>query len=281
MKALTREAVPKPYAARRGSWGRGLVLGGVLAYVAVLLLAPAVALLVGALAAGLGGMVATFADPDAQAALGLSLQIGVIATAVNGIFGTIVAWALVRHRFPGRRALNGLIDLPFALSPVVAGYMLIVLFGRLGPLAPLEDALNLQIVFAVPGMVLATSFVTLPFMIRELMPVIAGLDRELERAAATLGATAEQRFRWVVLPAMRGAIFYGLVLTFARALGEFGAVLVVGGGIQGLTETAPLYIFRVLDDRHYGAAYTIALALGLFSLTLVLGVEWLRKREHH
>ncbi len=280
MSALTRAALTAPAAVRRGTWPRRFLLGAVLAYVALLLLAPVTALLVGAFSAGIDGIASTFGDHAAQAALALSLQIALIATAVNGLFGTIVAWALVRHRFPGRRLLIGLMDLPFALSPVVAGYMLIVLFGRLSPLAPLEDALNLQIVFAVPGMVLATIFVTLPFMIGELMPVIASLDREQERAAATLGSGPAQRLRLVILPALRGAIFYGLVLTFARALGEFGAVLVVGGGIQGQTETAPLYIFRALDSRNDAAAYSMALALGLTSLALALGIEWFRRREH-
>jgi sulfate transport system permease protein len=251
----------------------------VVVYVGVLILAPVLALLVGALQGGPGPIFATFGDADAQAAFGLTLQIALITVVVNGLLGTITAWVLTRQRFPGRRLLNALVDLPFAMSPVVVGFVLILIFGRLGPLATLQDNLNIQVAFAVPGMVLATVFVTLPFMIRELMPVIAALDREQEHAAATLGASGWQTFLFVTLPALRWGILYGLVLTFARALGEFGAVLVVGGDIQGSTETAPLYIFRVLDDRNYAAAYSVALALGLISLALVLGIEQLRKRE--
>jgi sulfate transport system permease protein len=247
-------------------------------YVSILILAPLGALVAGALAHGLGALASTFGDPDVGAAFALTLQISLITVAVNGVGGLVVAWVLVRHRFPGRRLLNGLIDLPFAISPVVVGYMLILLFGRLGPLAGVEDALGLQLIFAVPGILIATIFVTLPFMIRELMPVLEGLDRELERAAATLGAHGWQIFFHVTLPALRWALIYGLLLTFARALGEFGAVLVVGGDIQGSTETLPLYIFRALDQRSYTAAYTVALSLAALSLALVLSIERFRAR---
>lgn len=262
----------------RVAWGRTLLIATALTYAGVLVFAPLVALAVGALTHGLDALAAMTSDPDLWSALSLTLQIALITTLVNGVFGMVVAWVLVRHRFPGRQALNRLIDLPFALSPVVVGYLLIVLFGRLGPLAPLEDALNVQIVFAVPGMVLVTIFVTLPFMVRELMPVIEALDREQERAAATLGARGWQTFRWVTVPALRWGMLYGLTLTFARALGEFGAVLVAGGAVQGLTETAPLYIYRALEERNEAAAFGVALALAAVSLALVVGVERLRRQ---
>lgn len=271
---MERTATP---ASRDRRWLPLLLIGAVIAYVAVLVLAPLGSLVAGAFQGGIGAVFAPYSDPDVQAALALTLQIAGITMLVNGVLGTITAWVLVRFRFPGWRFFNALIDLPFAVSPVIAGYMLILLFGRLGPLAALEDTLNIQIVFAVPGMILATIFVTLPFLIRELMPVIAALDREQERAAQTLGAHGLQTFWLVTLPALRGGILYGLVLTFARAIGEFGAVLVVGGAVEGLTETAPLYIFRALDERSYTSAYSVALVLGLFSLLLVLGVGWLRK----
>jgi sulfate transport system permease protein len=260
-------------------WLRVSLVTGVVVYVGVLILAPVLALLAGAFQRGPAPILATLGDPEAQAAFMLTLQIAFISVAINGLFGTITAWVLTRQHFPGRRLLNALVDLPFAMSPVVVGFVLILIFGRLGPLATLQDDLNIQIAFAVPGMVLATVFVTLPFMIRELMPVIATLNREQEHAAATLGASGWQTFLFVTLPALRWGILYGLMLTFARALGEFGAVLVVGGDIQGSTETAPLYIFRVLDDRNYTAAYSVALVLGVISLVLVLGIERLRKRE--
>jgi sulfate transport system permease protein len=261
------------------AWLRRALIGGVTLYVAVLILAPVLALLVGSLQGGLGPLLSIFADPDAQAAFGLTLEIAFITVLINGVLGTITAWVLTRQSFTGRRVWNALVDLPFAMSSVVVGFVLILIFGRLGPLASVQANFGIQVAFAVPGMVLATIFVTLPFMIRELMPVIAALDREQERAAATLGASDWQIFLFVTLPALRWGILYGLTLTFARALGEYGAVLVVGGDIQGSTETAPLYIFRVLNDGNFAGAYSVALALGLISLVLVLSIEQLRKRE--
>ena len=280
MRLLAATGAAERPALSSSRWVPRLLIGLVLVYLGFLIVAPIAALLYGAFSSGLHVVLATYDDPDVRAAFSLTAQIAVITTAVNGVFGTLVAWVLVRYRVPGRTVLNGLIDLPFALSPVVVGYTLILLFGRFGPLAALEDALNIQIVFAVPGMVLATIFVTMPFMIRELIPVLEGLDREQERAAATLGARASQIFWLVTLPAIRWGIVYGLLLTFARSLGEFGAVLVAGGGIQGLTETAPLYIYRALAERQYASAYTVALTLALLSLLLVLAIERLRKRKH-
>jgi sulfate transport system permease protein len=170
--------------------------------------------------------------------------------------------------------------MPFAVSPVVVGYMLLLLFGRNGLLAPILTALNIQVAFALPGMIIATLFVTLPFMVRELIPVLEAFGVQQEQAAATLGASGLQTFRYVTLPAIRWGFIYGVTLTFARALGEFGAVLVIGGGIQGRTETATLFIYRSLDERQYIGAYSAALVLGLFSLILVVGSELLRRREH-
>jgi sulfate/thiosulfate transport system permease protein len=259
-------------------WGRRLLIGAVVAYIGTLILAPLAALAAGAFAHGMSGFTGTFSDPTVSAAFSLTLQICLMTVAINGLGGLVVTWVIVRHRFPGRRILLGLIDLPFAVSPVIVGFMLILLFGSLGPLAGIEDALGLQIVFAVPGMVIATVFVTLPLMIRELIPVLERLDREQERAAATLGAPRWQIFLRVTLPAIRWALAYGLVLTFARALGEFGAVLIVGGDIQGYTETIPLYIFRALDERSYTAAYALALTLAAASFLLVIGIERVRAR---
>ena len=167
--------------------------------------------------------------------------------------------------------------MPFAVSPVVVGYMLL-LFGRNGLLAPLLNLLDIQVAFALPGMILATLFVTLPFMIRELVPVLEAFGVQQEQAAATLGASGWQTFWRVTLPALRWGFIYGMTLTFARALGEFGAVLVIGGGVQGRTETATLFIYRALDERQYVAAYSAALLLGLLSLLLVLGTDFLRRR---
>src|SRR4051812_28701229 len=262
------------------SWLKWLLIGIVVAYVAVLIVVPLAALVAGAFSGGLAAIVAALSEPDVLSAFGRTLLIAVVVVLVHAICGTAVAWVLVRQNFRGRRVLNGLIDLPFAVSPVVAGYMLILLFGRGGVLAPLTEALGIKVAFALPGMLLATLFVTLPFMVRELMPVLAAFGIEQEQAATTMGASGWQTFWHVTFPALRWGFIYGLTLTFARALGEFGAVLVIGGSVQGQTETATLYIFRALDDRQYVGAYSAALVLGLISLILVLGADMLRGKEH-
>ncbi|HSJ87774.1 MAG TPA: sulfate ABC transporter permease subunit [Anaerolineales bacterium] len=263
----------------RAKLGKWILIAIVVAYVAFLIITPIAALAVGALQKGIGASLESLNHPEVFSAFWNTLWISLVVVMVHSIFGTVVAWVFVRHRFPGRNLINGLIDMPFAVSPVVAGYMLLLLFGRNGILAPVIDAIGIKVAFAMPGMVLATLFVTLPFMIRELIPVLEAFDRQQEKAAATLGANAWQTFWRVTFPALRWGMIYGVTLTFARALGEFGAVLVIGGGVQGRTETATLFIYRALDERQYIGAYSAALALGLFSLILVMGSDWLRRRE--
>jgi sulfate/thiosulfate transport system permease protein len=270
-------AVAKP--AEGGAvWTGRVLIAIVVVYVGFLILAPITALIFGAFQDGLGAVLASLSHPAVMASFWLTLWISLVVVAVHAVFGTIIAWVLVRDRFPGRSILNGLIDIPFAVSPVVVGYMLLLLFGRNGLFAPILAALDIRVAFAVPGMVLATLFVTLPFMIRELIPVLEHFGVEQEQAAATLGANGWQTFWRVTLPALRAGLVYGITLTFARALGEFGAVLVIGGGISGRTETATVYIFRALDDRQYTGAYSAAIVLGLFSLVLVLGTDLIRRR---
>jgi len=270
--------IPKPVS--RGTiWIRRTLIAIVVIYVGTLILAPIAALVAGAFKNGLGAIFQALNQPDVLAAFWLTIKISLVVVLVHTIFGTIVAWVLVRDRFPGRDLLNGLIDMPFALSPVVVGYMLLLLFGRNGLLAPLLTALNVRVAFAVPGMVLATLFVTLPFIIRELIPILEAFGIQQEQAAATMGASSWQIFWRVTLPALRWGLIYGITLTFARALGEFGAVLVIGGGVQGRTETATLYIYRALDERQYVGAYSAAIVLGLLSLALVIGTDIIRRRE--
>jgi sulfate transport system permease protein len=259
--------------------GKWTLIGVVFAYVAFLILTPISALVFGALEKGIGASITSLNNPDVLLAFWNTVWISFVVVIIHTIFGTVVAWVFVRHRFPGRSLINGLIDMPFAVSPVVVGYMLLLLFGRNGILAPLIDALGIQVAFALPGMVLATLFVTLPFMIRELIPVLEAFNTQQEKAAATLGANSWQTFWRVTFPALRWGLIYGITLTFARALGEFGAVLIIGGGIQGRTETVTLFIYRALDERQYVGAYSAALVLGLLSLILVAGTELLRKRE--
>jgi sulfate transport system permease protein len=258
-----------------------VLIGVVVVYVGSLVMAPLVALIYGAFSRGLAPMVATLTAPEVLRAFGLTLRIAAVCVVVHSLFGTAVAWMLVRggRRLRLRWVLNGLIDLPFAVSAVVVGYMLLLLFGRNGFLAPVLAPLGLRVAFAVPGMVLATLFVTLPFMVRELMPVLEAFGVEQEQAAATLGASDWQTFWLVTFPALRWGFLYGLTLTFARALGEFGAVLVIGGGVQGSTETATLFIYRALDERNYVGAYSVALVLGALSLLLVSGIDLLRHRR--
>lgn len=262
-------------------WVRWLLIGAVFLYVGGLILAPIVALVSGAFREGLGAALETLLQPEVIKAFWLTLQISAIVVAVHSVFGVIVAWVMVRDRFPGRKYINGLIDMPFAVSPVVVGYMLLLLFGRNGLFAPLLEALHIRVAFAVPGMILATLFVTLPFMVRELIPILENFGVQQEQAAATLGASGWQTFWRVTLPALRWGFIYGVTLTLARALGEFGAVLVIGGGIQGRTETATLYIYRALDERQYIGAYSAALVLGLISLLLVMGADWMRRKERN
>jgi sulfate transport system permease protein len=219
-----------------------------------LILAPVAALITGALGRGLIPIFTALRDPQVVSAFWKTLIIGIICVLIHAVLGTALAWVLVRQRFPGRAILNATLDLPFAISPVVAGYMLLLLFGRRGLFAPLLEETGIRIAFAFPGMVIATLFVTLPFMVRELMPVLRTFGIEQEQAAATLGASGWQTFRLVTFPALRHGFLYGITLTFARALGEFGAVLVVSGGIQGRTETATVYVYRALDDRQYAGS---------------------------
>jgi sulfate transport system permease protein len=260
-------------------WRRRIAIGIVMAYAALLILAPLAALVVGALSQGVRASLAALSQPDLLAAFWRTIYIALMAVAVHVVCGTAVAWVIVRHRFPGRRLLNALLDLPFAVSAVVVGYMLLLIFGRTGILGPALSALGWRVAFALPGMILATLFVTLPFMARELIPVLEEFGVEQEQAAATLGASSWQTFWLVTFPALRWGFVYGIVLTFARALGEFGAVLVIGGGVQGQTETATLYIFRALDQRQYVGAYSAALVLGLISLALVVGSELIHRKE--
>lgn len=262
------------------NWSGVLLIALVVGYVAFLILTPITALALGAFEKGLGASLSALNQPEIFSSFWNTLWISLVVVTVHAIFGTIVAWVFVRHRFPGRDLINGLVDMPFAVSPVVAGYMLLLLFGRNGALAPVLESLGIQVAFALPGMVLATLFVTLPFMIRELIPVLEAFDTRQEQAAATLGANGWQTFWRVTFPALRWGLIYGVTLTFARALGEFGAVLVIGGGVQGRTETATLFIYRALEERQYIGAYSASLALGLFSLILVLGSDWLRRKGH-
>ncbi len=266
-----------PNSARRG-WVPRILIGLAVGYVGILILWPVAAIFQGAFADGIAPALEILALPDVQHAFILTAELAAIAVVVNGALGIIVAWVLVRQNFPGKSILNGVIDLPFVVSPVIAGYMIILLFGRQGWFNDLVQATGFKIAFALPGMLLVTIFVSLPFTIREVMPVLRHIGIEPEQAAHTMGASPWMTFRRVTLPAIRWGLLYGLTLTLARALGEFGAVLVVGGAVIGRTETATLYIFRALDERQYTGAYTASVVLAVISFVVLIGMELLRKR---
>lgn len=253
----------------------------VIVYAASLILGPLLAIIGGALAEGFKIAVRELTSPEAISSLKLTLIMAVGATVINTVFGVCIAWVLVRDNFWGRRILNGLVDMPFAVSPVIAGFMLILLFGRTGWLTPLTDAIGLKVVFALPGILLATIFISLPFVIREVAPVLAQVSVDQEHAALTIGASRLQTFWHVTLPAIRWGLLYGISLTFARAVGEIGAVLVVSGGVSRLTETSTLYIFRSLDDRNYVGANAMAVVLAGISFLILLAIESIKKRTEN
>jgi sulfate transport system permease protein len=253
----------------------GLIVLGVLVYAAALLIGPLVAILGGALQDGIGAIGSALITPDALVALRLTFGVAIIASGINVLLGVITAWVLVRHNFPGKAMLNALVDLPFVVSPVIVGFVIIVLFGRQGWLSDLP----IQIAFSWPGILLVTVFVSLPFVVREVMPILASLTTEQEEAAYTLGANRWVVFRRIIFPGIRHGIIYGLVLTLARALGEFGAAAVAGGGVQGVTETATIYIFRSIHDRNDVGAYSMAILLGVISVLVLLFMNWIRSRS--
>jgi sulfate/thiosulfate transport system permease protein len=261
-------------------WVRRALIGAVLLYLGILLLAPLAQLVRGALAQGPLALGRELARPDVLSAFRLTLLLALGAVAFNSVFGLALAWVLVKQRFPGRKLLNALVDLPFAVSPVVAGYMLILLFGRDGWLSPWTLKAGFSVAFAWPGMLVATTFVSFPFVIREVMPLLQEFGRDQEEAAATLGANPWQTFWRVTLPSIRWGLLYGMVLTLARSVGEFGAVYVVGGAVAGLTETATLLVFRSMDERLYVTTYGVSILLALVPFVLLQAVDFYHKRSH-
>jgi sulfate transport system permease protein len=251
-----------------------------LAYLFVLLAVPIGLIIYRTLEPGLAGFWASVRTPAAISAVNLSLLIVAIVVPVNVVFGVVTALAVVRGRFPGRGILQAVVDLPFAVSPVVVGVSLILLWGVNGWLGGLSS-LGIHVIFSLPGMVLATIFVTLPFVVREVEPVLHEIGTEQELAAATLGATAWQAFWRITLPSIRWGVTYGVVLTVARSLGEFGAVIMVSSGFPGVSQTLTLLVHsRYIDDHNtYGAYAAATLLMGIAVLTLLLMTLLDRKRS--
>lgn len=252
-------------------WVRALLIGSGLTILGLVLFLPLAVVFVEAFAKGVGTYWQALRDPDTLAAIRLTLQVAASAVAANTLFGLAAAWCLSRAPFPGRRFLEGLIDLPFTVSPVIAGLVFVLLFGRQGWLGPWLAERGWQVIFAPPGIVVATLFVTLPIVAKELIPLMRGQGTDEEEAALVLGASGWQIFWRITLPRIRRALLYGVILCNARAMGEFGAVSVVSGHIRGKTNTVPLHVEMLYNEYDFTGAFAVASLLTLLALgTLVL-----------
>jgi sulfate transport system permease protein len=275
MSAIVSAAGPAPLApAIRGTQESGLVrwilIGLALGFLTLFLFVPLVAVFHEALKKGLAVYWRAIIDPDALSAIRLTLLTAAIAVPLNLVFGVAAAWAIAKFEFPGKNVLTTLIDLPFSVSPVIAGLVFVLLFGAQGWFGPWLQAHDIKIIFAVPGIVLATVFVTFPFVARELIPLMQAQGAEEEEAAVVLGATGWQTFWRVTLPNIKWGLLYGVILCNARAMGEFGAVSVVSGHIRGATNTMPLHVEILYNEYNFVAAFAVASLLALLALlTLV------------
>ena len=275
MQSSTRTLNPAPAAAQLG---RRTVRAVALTYLAVMLVIPLAVILQDGLRGGLGGMWRAISQPVAASALWLSLWTAVVMALINAVMGTLTAYVLVRYQFPGKRALNAIVDLPFAIPTLVTGVMLVVLYGPQRALgAWLDQTLGLKIIFAPPGIILALLFVTFPFVTRAIQPVLAGLDRDQEEAAATIGASSWTIFRRVVLPAIAMPLTTGTLLSFARAIGEFGAIVVVAGNIPLRTQTAAVYVLGEIESENQRAASAMSVVMLTIAFGLVVLVDFLQR----
>jgi sulfate transport system permease protein len=248
----------------------------VIGYLGALVLVPIAAIVVRVVDAGLGTVIGELGSPEALHALWLTAILATIAVIINGLFGIVAALVLVRQRFWGRRLLDTLVDLPLTVSPVMTGLAFLLIFGRAGWLEGPLEAAGWKVTFAFPGLVIATLFVTLPFTLREVAGVLEEVGTTDEEAAVTLGASAWQTFWNVTLPNIKHGLACGVTLTLARALGEFGAVLILGGAISGKTQTATTFIYAATEERKEGAAFGMALLLALVSMVVLGVLEWLK-----
>jgi sulfate transport system permease protein len=264
---------------RRGQAVRASLVGVALLYVLVLIVAPLGGIVYYGLRSGFGAIGDTFGQADVAHAFYLTFVIMVIAVAVTTVFGIVVAFVLARDSFPGKSLVSALVNLPLAVSPVVVGLMAVLLFGRGGWFEPFFSAQGIQIMFALPSMVIVTIFISIPFVIREVVPLLEELGMDEEQAAWTLGASRLQTFFRITLPNIRWGLFYGMALSAARSIGEVGAVLVVSGQLQGRTETATLYILRAFDQYQAERGYVVALTLAAFSIVLLMTIEFFKRRS--
>ncbi len=258
---------------------RRLLICCALLFMALFLLIPLLTVFAQALAKGVAAYFTAITDPSALSAIKLTLTVAAISVPVNLVFGVAAAWAIAKFNFRGKSTLITLIDLPFAISPVIAGLMFILLFGTNGWFGGFLRTHHIHVVFAVPGIVLATTFVTFPFIARELIPVMQSQGNNDEETALSLGATGWQTFWRVTLPNIRWGLLYGVLLCNARAMGEFGAVSVVSGHVRGLTNTMPLHVEILYNDYNYTAAFAVASLLALLALLTLAGKSFLEWRQ--
>jgi sulfate transport system permease protein len=279
---LPTTAAASPVSARCPAHAEGRMARWILITVTILflcgfLILPLIAVFTEALSEGWSAFAEAIVEPDAMAAIRLTLLVAAIAVPVNLVFGLCASWAIAKFDFRGKSVLITLIDLPFSVSPVISGLVWVLLFGANGFFGPMLASMGLKIVFAVPGIVLATMFVTFPFIARELIPLMAEQGREAEEAALSLGASGWQTFRLVTLPNVKWGLLYGVLLCNARAMGEFGAVSVVSGHIRGLTNTIPLHVEILYNEYQSTAAFAVAsllALLGLATLVIKTTLEW-------
>jgi sulfate transport system permease protein len=257
---------------------RAGLIGLALAFLALFLLLPVVVVFAEALRKGVWAYLAAFDDPDARAAIRLTLTVVAIAVPLNTVFGVAAAWAIAKFEFFGKNLLVTLIDLPFSISPVVSGLIYVLLFGAQGYFGPWLKAHGIEVIFALPGIVLATMFVTFPFVARELIPLMEQQGSTDEEAALTLGASGLRAFLTVTLPNIRWGLLYGVLLCNARAMGEFGAVAVVSGHIRGFTNTMPLHVEILYNEYNFAAAFAMASLLALLALVTLAAKTLLEMR---
>jgi sulfate transport system permease protein len=256
-------------------------MGFTLVYLSAIVLIPLVALALRPWELGIDGVARTLSEPRVLAALKLSFGASALAAAVNAPLGLLVAWVLTRYHFPGRRLLDALVDLPFALPTAVAGIALTAIYASNGPVGALADKVGLKTAFSPLGVFIALLFIGLPFVVRSVQPVLEDFDREVEEAARTLGATDLQRIVRVVLPGVLPALLTGVGLAFARAVGEYGSVIFIAGNLPMVSEIAPLLIIIKLEEFDYAGASAVAVAMLLLSLTLLLAINLLQAWSRH
>jgi sulfate transport system permease protein len=262
------------------AWVPALLIGLALAYLALVLFLPLAVVFVEGLRKGFSFYLDALSEPDALAAIKLTLIAAAISVPLNLVFGVAASWAIAKFDFRGKALLITLIDLPFSVSPVISGLIFVLMFGRLGWFGPWLQEHDLKIIFAVPGIVLATVFVTFPFVARELIPLMQAQGRDEEEAAALLGASGWQILWRVTLPNVKWGLLYGVILTNARAMGEFGAVSVVSGHIRGETNTLPLHIEILYNEYNFTASYACASVLALLALLTLVAKVIVEARQH-